>query len=111
MKKILILIGLLGLMTGCGGSDSKNVSKEFIDNVNASKSYSLSGSLEIINDELGNIDELLKEGRVKEITKYLIDNIYVNGGAYTSFEIFDKIWGKEITAQPLIKYFNKKHKK
>ncbi len=67
--------------------------------------------LEIINDELGNIDELLKEGRVKEITKYLIDNIYVNGGAYTSFEIFDKIWGKEITAQPLIKYFNKKHKK
>ncbi len=66
--------------------------------------------LDIIEKEVGNIDDILKEGRIKEITKYLIDNIYINGGAYTSFEIFNKLWKKEITAKPLIDYFNKKYK-
>lgn len=66
---------------------------------------------ETIEKELGSIDELLKNGKIKEITKYLIDNIYVNGGAYTSLEIIDKMCNKEITAKPLIKYFNNKYRK
>lgn len=67
--------------------------------------------LEIIEKELGNIDDILKDGKIKEITQYLIENIYVNGGAYTSFEIFNKLYGKEITAKPLIKYFKNKYSK
>ena len=66
--------------------------------------------LEAIRDDLGNIDELLKSGNIKKITKYLIDNIYVNGGAYSSKEILNKICKKELTSEPLIKYFKKKYK-
>ena len=66
--------------------------------------------LETIGDDLGNIDELLKSGNIKKITKYLIDNIYVNGGAYSSKEILNKICKKELTSEPLIKYFKKKYK-
>ena len=65
---------------------------------------------EKIESELGNIDELLKNGEIKKITKYLIDNIYVNGGAYTSLEIIEKICNKDITAKPLVDYFVKKYK-
>ena len=65
---------------------------------------------EKIESELGNIDELLKNGEIKKITKYLIDNIYVNGGAYTSLEIIEKLCNKDITAKPLVDYFVKKYK-
>ena len=51
MKKFLMLLGMFLLITGCGGKNDENIPKEFMDNVNSSKSYSLSGSLEIINDE------------------------------------------------------------
>lgn len=33
--------------------------------------------LEIIENDLGSIDEILKGGNIKVITKYLIENIYV----------------------------------
>lgn len=62
---------------------------------------------ETIENELGNIDELLKNGEVKKITNYLIDNIYTNGGAYTSSEIINKMCNKEITVKPLVNYFKK----
>ena len=64
---------------------------------------------ETIEKDLGNIDELLKNGNIKKITQYLIDNIYKNGGAYTSLEIINKMCGEEISAKPLIDYFNKKY--
>lgn len=64
---------------------------------------------EAIEKDLGNIDELLKNGNIKKITQYLIDNIYKNGGAYTSLEIINKMCGEEISAKPLIDYFNKKY--
>lgn len=67
--------------------------------------------LEIIENQLGSIDELLKNGKIKEITKYLIDNIYIYGGAYTSLEIIKKLCNKEISSKPLINYFNNKYSK
>ena len=65
--------------------------------------------LEQINHDLGDIDNILKQGEIKKITQYLIDHIYINGGAYSSLEIIDKMCGKEISAKPLIDYFNKKY--
>lgn len=67
--------------------------------------------IEVIENKLGNIDELLKNGKIKEITKYLIDNIYIHGGAYTSLEIIKKLYNKDISSVPLINYFNKKYGK
>jgi len=66
---------------------------------------------EQIEKELGSIDLLLKNNEIKEITKYLTDNIYVHGGAYTSLEIIDRMCNKEISVKPLIKYFKNKYGK
>lgn len=65
--------------------------------------------LEKIEQDLGSIDDILREGRIGEITNYLISNIYKNGGAYTSLEIIDKMCGKELSAEPLVNYFQSKY--
>lgn len=51
MKKILILLGCLLLLGGCGKTTEEKLTKDFTNNVNSSKSYKLTGSLEIMNDE------------------------------------------------------------
>ena len=65
--------------------------------------------LEKIEQDLGSIDDILREGRIGEITNYLISNIYKNGGAYTSLEIINKMCGKDLSAEPLIDYFQSKY--
>lgn len=65
--------------------------------------------LETINNKLGNIDELLKEGKIKEITKFLNDNIHKYGGTYNINEVAKRVCGKELTVKPLIKYFKEKY--
>ena len=65
--------------------------------------------LEAIEAQLGSIDNLLRNGKIKEITKYLIDNIYVFGGAYTSLEVIKRICNKDISSEPLINYLNSKY--
>ena len=65
--------------------------------------------LEKMEEDLGNIDDILKEGRISEITNYLISNIYENGGAYTSLEIIDKMCNKKLSAEPLVNYFKDKY--
>ncbi len=67
--------------------------------------------VEAIDRDLGNLDELLRTGRIKEITNYLIENIYKNGGAYTSTEIIKKMCNSEITVNPIANYFEKKYSK
>lgn len=66
---------------------------------------------EAVERDIGALDELLKNDRIKEITAYLIDKIYQNGGAYTSVEIIRKICGSEISVDPLMNYFEKKYSK
>lgn len=66
---------------------------------------------EAIQKQLGSVDELLKNGKIKEITDFLIKNIYINGGAYTSLEVINKLCRKEISVKPLINYFNNKYSK
>lgn len=63
--------------------------------------------LKCIERDLGNIDELLEKGNIKEITKYLTEKIYVNGGAYTSLEILENMYG-ELSSKPIIEYFENK---
>lgn len=40
--------------------------------------------LEIIEENLGSIDDLLREGNIKLITNFLINNIYTYGESYNS---------------------------
>ena len=65
--------------------------------------------LERIEEELGDIDRILSEGRVKEITKWLNTHIHKNGTAVVPKELIEELCGKEITAKPLINYFKKKY--
>lgn len=66
--------------------------------------------LEQLEKEMGSLDTVLAEGRVKDVTKWLNEKIHKNGSLYTSKEVIKNICGKdEITAKPLLDYFNKKY--
>ena len=67
--------------------------------------------LQAIERDLGNINDILKNGQIKEITKYLVEKIYKNGGAYTSLEIIERLCHTEISVDPIVSYFEKKYKK
>lgn len=65
--------------------------------------------LEAAGDELGDINEILAEGRIKEITKWLNEKIHQYGSLYNSREVLQRVCGKEVSAQPLLKYFREKY--
>ena len=67
--------------------------------------------LERIEDELGSVDELLKSGKIKNITNFLVENIYKYGAAYSGKEVIKRVCGKEISVKPIIKYFKNKYEK
>lgn len=67
--------------------------------------------METINQKVGNIDTLLKEGKIKEITKYLQTNIHKYGGAYNIEEVCQRVCGKELNVDPIINYFQSKYDK
>lgn len=65
--------------------------------------------LKVIERDLGNIDELLRDGNIRKITNYLINNIYVNGGCYNSLEVLKKLGFEKVDVKPIIDYFYKKY--
>lgn len=65
--------------------------------------------LESIEEELGNVDQILCEGRIMEITKWLNDKIHQYGSTRTSKEVMAAVCQKEVSAQPLIQHFKKKY--
>lgn len=65
--------------------------------------------INVINEKVGDIDTLLSQGRIKEITKFLNDNIHKYGGAYNINEMCLKVCGKELSVEPLLEYFKSKY--
>ena len=65
--------------------------------------------IESIEKNIGSIDEILRQGQIKKITKYLQDNIHKNGGAFTIKELTAKLCNQELTITPLVKYFKTKY--
>lgn len=51
MKKILTILIVTCLLCGCGKVTTEDVYKDFVNNIESSKSYKLSGVMEISNDE------------------------------------------------------------
>ena len=51
MKKLLICLCMCFFLCGCGKENTEDVLKKFVDNINSSKSYKLTGTMEISNDE------------------------------------------------------------
>ena len=65
--------------------------------------------LEALEKDLGNVDDILREGRIKEITLWLNNNIHKNGSLFTSKEVIKKICKKDLSAKPILKYFTDKY--
>ena len=65
--------------------------------------------IDIINKEVGDIDKILSEGRIKEITKFLNNNIHRFGGAYNINEVSNRVCKKNLEVSPIIRYFKDKY--
>lgn len=51
MKKIFICIGLILMLCGCASETKEDVLKDFTNKISSAKSYKITGSMEISNDE------------------------------------------------------------
>lgn len=67
--------------------------------------------LEELEKELGSVDELLVAGKIGEITKWLNQKIHWYGSTRTPKEVIANVCGKEVSAEPLIRYFKEKYSK
>ena len=65
--------------------------------------------LELVNEKVGNIDDLLENGRIKDITKFLNKNIHKYGGSFNVNEVANRLCGKDLDIKPLVKYFKDKY--
>ena len=65
--------------------------------------------LELINEKIGDVDTILGEGRIKEITKFLNESIHQYGGAYNINEVANRLTGKDLDVLPLVNYFKDKY--
>ena len=65
--------------------------------------------LDKIREDLGPVDELLKSGRIREITAWLNQKIHWYGYTRTPKETIMAVCGKEVSAEPLIRYFKEKY--
>lgn len=67
--------------------------------------------LEKINEELGSVDALLADGKISGITGWLNKKIHWYGSTRTPKEVLKAVCEKEVTAEPLIRYFKEKYTK
>lgn len=67
--------------------------------------------LDTLEEELGSIDTILSEGRISEITKWLNEKIHRYGSTRTPKEVIEAVCGKEVSAEPLVRYFKEKYTK
>ncbi|MCR4679907.1 MAG: carboxypeptidase M32 [Lachnospiraceae bacterium] len=67
--------------------------------------------LEAVEKDLGSIDTVLAEGRIKDITKWLNEHIHQYGSSRKPKEVIQAVCGREVSAQPILKYFTEKYTK
>ncbi len=64
--------------------------------------------LDAITEELGDVDKILSEGRIKEITKWLNEKIHRFGSTRLPADVIENVCGKPLSAEPLVRYFTEK---
>lgn len=65
--------------------------------------------IEAIEKDLGSIDKVLEEGRIKDITKWLNEKIHRFGSTRKPGEVIKAVCGREVSAEPILKYFKEKY--
>ena len=64
--------------------------------------------LDAVEADLGNVDRILEEGRILDITHWLNEKIHRFGSTRLPKDVIREVCGKELSAQPLIRYFKSK---
>lgn len=59
--------------------------------------------------DLPNYYELIKEGKVSEITKWLAENVHSHGGTYEPKVLIEKITGEPLSAKYFLRYLEEKY--
>ncbi len=67
--------------------------------------------LEKITEELGDVNKILAEGRVKDITAWLHEKIHQYGSLRAGKEAVETVCEKKLTVVPILKYFDEKYMK
>jgi carboxypeptidase Taq len=67
--------------------------------------------LDALEQDLGSVDTILKEGRIREITEWLNRKIHMYGSTRLPKDVIENVCGKEVSAEPLIRYFTEKYTK
>ena len=65
--------------------------------------------LAALEAELGDVNLILREGRIKEITKWLNEKIHRFGSTRAPKEVIEAVCGKEVSAKPIVEFFKKKY--
>ena len=65
--------------------------------------------LDALQKDLGDVNELLRNGKISEITKWLNQKIHWYGNTRKPKEVIAAVCGKEVSAEPLIRYFKEKY--
>ncbi len=64
-----------------------------------------------IEENLGSIDTILQNREISKIKDFLIQHIYQYGNTKSAKELLEEICHKEISAEPIIRYFKEKYRK
>lgn len=67
--------------------------------------------LEQMGKDLGNIDLLLEQGKIKEITNYLIERVHHYGNTIPAKDLIEQLCNQPINANAIIRYFENKYRK
>ena len=67
--------------------------------------------LEAAQKDLGDLDQLLADGKIRTITSWLNEKIHQYGSYYPSKKVLQRVCKQEASAKPLLNYFNKKYSK
>ena len=65
--------------------------------------------LDAMQEQLGNVEDILREGRIAEITKWLGEKIHQYGNTRAPRQVIEAVCGKEVSAEPLVRHFKKKY--
>ena len=67
--------------------------------------------LEALERDKGSIDDILRSGRIGEITNWLNKNIHFYGSTRLPKEVVEIVCNKPISAKPLLNYFTEKYQR
>ena len=64
---------------------------------------------EALEAQMGSIDQILREGRIKEITHWLNEKIHWYGGIRLPRQVIEEVCHQPLSAKPLLRYFEAKY--